>query len=194
MRPSFTSALSRPFVVLVKIPVLLILIYAFINYAWMIGVNTTSALLLTKTYNFTPVNLGFFYFAAVIGVIVGQLLGHFLHDIVGLTWANRHDGRILPEVRLSLGYPASIQIVASLIVIGLALARKWHWAIVAVFYGAQIGAMVIAVTAISSYLVDAYPEAPAETGAWMILMRTTSGFMASYIQVSERTRLLQAQS
>lgn len=77
-----------------------------------------------------------------------------------------------------------MQIVASLIIIGLALAPKWHWAVVAVFYGAQIGAKVIAVTAISPYFVDAYPEARAQTGAWLILTRTTSGFMASYIQVS----------
>lgn len=183
-RTSFSIPLTRPFVVLVKIPVLLILLYAFINYAWMIGVNTTSALLLTKFYNFNPLTLGFFYFAAVIGVTIGQILGHFLHDAVGSAWAKRHNGKILPEVWLFLGYPASMQTVVSLVIIGLALAHKWHWAVVAVFYGAQIGAMVIAVTAVSAYLIDAYPEAPAETGAWLILMRTTSGFMASYIQVS----------
>lgn len=43
--------------------------------------------------------------------------------------------------------------------------------------------MMVAITAISAFVVDAYPEVPGETGAWLILMRTTGGFMASYIQL-----------
>jgi hypothetical protein len=43
--------------------------------------------------------------------------------------------------------------------------------------------MMIAITSISAFMVDAYPEVPGETGAWLILVRTTGGFMASYIQL-----------
>ena len=42
---------------------------------------------------------------------------------------------------------------------------------------------MVAITAVSAYFVDAFPEAPIETGMWLILVRTTGGFMATYIQV-----------
>jgi hypothetical protein len=41
----------------------------------------------------------------------------------------------------------------------------------------------VAITAFSAFVVDAYPDVPGETGAWLILARTTGGFMASYIQI-----------
>ena len=42
---------------------------------------------------------------------------------------------------------------------------------------------MFAITAVSAYTIDAYPEAPIETGMWQALVRTVGGFMASYIQV-----------
>jgi hypothetical protein len=50
-------------------------------------------------------------------------------------------------------------------------------------YGTQLCGLQIAITAFSAFVVDAYPEVPGETGAWFILIRTTGGFMASYIQL-----------
>lgn len=43
---------------------------------------------------------------------------------------------------------------------------------------------MVAITAVSAYVVDAYPESPIETGMWLVFLRTTGGFMASYIQAS----------
>ena len=131
-RTTFLSALARPFLAMPKIPFLLTLIYCYVNYAWLIGVNTTSAIWLTTIYKFTPVNLGCFYFAALVGVGLGTLGGHWAHDAVGAAWAKRHDGIIQPEARLILVYPSSVLMAVSLIILGFALERIWQYMIIAV--------------------------------------------------------------
>ena len=55
---SLLESFSRPLVVLTKLPVLTILVYYFLNFAWVIGVNTTVAIWLTNLYGFTPRDLG----------------------------------------------------------------------------------------------------------------------------------------
>ncbi|KIW03181.1 uncharacterized protein PV09_05408 [Verruconis gallopava] len=183
LRPGLLSCLARPLVILNKIPLLLILLWGYFNYAWVIGVNTTTAIWLTTIYHFQPVSLGCFYFAALVGVGLGQIGGHWLHDAIGRWFAARHNGKIEPEARLLLSYPASALMFVSLVILGLALQNTWHYMVIAVFYGAQLCGLEVAITAISAFIVDAYPEVPGETGAWLILVRTTGGFMASYIQL-----------
>ena len=57
-RQTFVQALMRPVIAISKLPVLLCTIYYFLNYAWIIGVNTTISIWLTSIYKFTPYNLG----------------------------------------------------------------------------------------------------------------------------------------
>lgn len=55
---SLGECLARPLVAITKLPVLLILVYYFLNFAWVIGVNTTIAIWLTSIYGFTTMGLG----------------------------------------------------------------------------------------------------------------------------------------
>ena len=57
-RQTFMQALMRPIIAISKLPVLLCTIYYFLNFAWIIGVNTTISIWLTSIYKFTPYNLG----------------------------------------------------------------------------------------------------------------------------------------
>ncbi len=57
-RQTFAQAVMRPIVAISKLPVLLITIYYFLNFAWIIGVNATISIWLTTFYEFTPYNLG----------------------------------------------------------------------------------------------------------------------------------------
>jgi MFS family permease len=132
LRPGFWACLTRPFVVLTKIPFLLLLIWGFVNWAWVIGVNTTTAIWLHSIYDFKPVGLGCFYFAALIGIGIGALAGHWIHDAVGNWSAKRHNAAIEPEARLLLSYPASALMLASLVILGFALQHAWHYMVIAV--------------------------------------------------------------
>lgn len=55
---SMLQTFSRPVIAITKLPVLIILVYYFLNFAWVIGVNTTVAIWLTNYYSFTTRGLG----------------------------------------------------------------------------------------------------------------------------------------
>ena len=58
---SFAESLMRPVVAITKIPVFLTIVYYFLNFAWVIGVNTTVSIWLTDFYLFTPRGIGEFH-------------------------------------------------------------------------------------------------------------------------------------
>ncbi|KAJ5168551.1 MFS transporter [Penicillium canariense] len=179
----FVQCMARPVVAITKIPVLTILIYYFLNFAWVIGVNTTIGIWLTNIYQFSTRGIGYFYIFGIVGCLLGWFAGHFLHDAIGRYYIKRHSGRLDPEARLIITYPATLICCLSLIVLGLAFERHWHYMVIAVFAAAQcVGAMIIT-TAINAYLLDCYPEGAGEVGAWVTASRNWAGFMATYIQI-----------
>lgn len=114
--------------------------------------------------------------------------GHWLHDTVGRLYARRHNGHIDPEARLIIAYPATALLFVSVIVIGFALERHWHYMVLAVFSALQTVGVMIVTTAINSYLLDCYPEGSGEVGAWVTASRNWSGFMATFIQIEWVTK------
>ncbi|KAJ5495962.1 MFS transporter [Penicillium diatomitis] len=179
----FVKCMTRPLVAVTKIPVVTILVYYFLNFAWVIGVNTTIGIWLTNYYHFLPRDIGFFYFFGIVGCLIGWLIGHFLHDAVGRYYTKQHAGRLDPEARLILLYPATLICCISLVVLGFAFQRHWHYMIIAVFAAAQCVGVMIVTTAINAYLLDCYPEGSGEVGAWVTASRNWAGFMATYVQI-----------
>ena len=182
-RQTFPQALMRPLIAISRIPVLLCTIYYFLNLAWIIGVNATISIWLTSIYKFTPYNLGMFYFAPIIGSLLGSGIGHWLHDFVGKLYMRRHNGVITPEARLLIIWLATPLMAASIFVLGFALQHTWPVIAIAVFTATYIAGLMIATTGLNAYLLDAYPEGSGEVGAWINVGRTLGGFMATYIEI-----------
>ena len=114
---------------------------------------------------------------------MGWLVGHWLHDAFGRAYAQRHNGRIDPEARLIITYPATIILTVSLIILGFGIQRQWHYMVLAVFSATQCFGVMIVTTAINSYLLDCYPEGSGEVSAWVTASRNWAGFMATYVQI-----------
>lgn len=55
---SLIRSFERPLIAVTKVPVVTILVYYFLNFAWVIGVNTTAAIWLQENYGFTSQGLG----------------------------------------------------------------------------------------------------------------------------------------
>lgn len=56
--------------------------------------------------------------------------------------------------------------------------------IVAAFYAVHVVGITIPTVGIDAYLLDAYPEGPAEAGTWVNVGRSSGGSMATYIQLN----------
>jgi len=186
---SFAQSVMRPIVAVTKVPVFLILVYYFLNFAWVIGVNTTISLYLTNFYEFSPKDIGFFYFFGVAGVLLGWFVGHWLHDAFGRFYASRHGGRIDAEARLMITYPATALLALCLVILGLGLGNLWHYMVLAVVAALQCVGVMIVTTAVNAYLLDCYPEGSGEVSAWVTAARNWSGFMATYVQIPWVTRI-----
>ncbi|KAJ8121952.1 hypothetical protein O1611_g9967 [Lasiodiplodia mahajangana] len=80
-RNTFWQAWMRPIRVISKPTVLLSCFYYFLTFAWVVGINTTLSIFLQPVYGFGPKQIGYFYFTPIIGVIIGETAGHWLHDL-----------------------------------------------------------------------------------------------------------------
>ncbi|KAI7565267.1 hypothetical protein KC319_g6198 [Hortaea werneckii] len=127
--------------------------------------------------------LGLFYFAPIVGCIIGAISGHWLHDFFARWYIRRHSGTMHPEARLYIIYFASGIVGLFILLLGQALQHTWHYMAVAVFDAAQLIGVNIISTAVNAYLGDAYPEAPGEMDTWIVMGRTMGGFMATYIEL-----------
>lgn len=126
---------------------------------------------------------GFFYLSGVLGVIIGWVLGHWVHDLNESYFQRKSSRYVAPETRLFVIYPASLLMCVALIILGFGLQRHWHYVVLAVCYVAQIVGVIVVTVGANAYLLDAYPAAPGEVGASINCARLLGGFMASYIQL-----------
>ena len=126
---------------------------------------------------------GMFYWAFIIGVLLGAIIGHWLHDLIGKWYMRRHGGTIEPEARLIIIWIASPLMALSILLLGFALEHHWHYIVIAIFAAGQVIGIMFATTGLNAYLLDSYPEGSGEVGAWINVGRTMGGFMATYIEI-----------
>ena len=182
-RSTFYQAFMRPWQAIVKPTVFLSMTYYVLTFAWVVGINTTLSIFVTPLYNFGLRQIGFFYFTPVVAALLGELVGHWLHDLAGRIYMRRHNGVLEPEARLSVIWISTPFIVSGLILLGFCLERGYHYMITSFAWGLYVFGIMISTVAIASYNLDCYPEGSGEVGAWLNQSRTLGGFIISYLQV-----------
>jgi MFS family permease len=128
------------------------------------------------------------YLAPNIGTILGQIVGHWLHDSLDSIHMARQNGRITPEARLIAIWLATPFYITGIIVMGYALGRHWHYMALAIGWRLQNFGIIIITTAINAYVLDAYPEGSGEVAALLNAGRAWSGFGAGYVQIVRAER------
>jgi len=209
---TFIGAGSRTAMTASRIPVILICLFYFFDFGWTIGNNTTISVILVPAYKLNYYGLAAVYVAPLIGGLLNLPVGYFLFDIVGKLWAKRHNGIIEPEARL---IPLWIVLPFKIVgynLIGLTISRHWNIYILCFGWVSSsplppftplapqsssadimcVQAMhnlttILTTAAVSSYLIDAYPEASGESAAWLNFARTLAGFVVGYIQLTWAT-------
>ena len=179
LRNTFPQAMARPFIVLFKLPVFLTAFYYLITFAWVVGINTTLAIFLTPLYNFGPKQIGkcfvrlggiighmltlmamigFFYFTPIVAAIIGETVGHWLHDLVARQHMKRHNNHLEPEARLSVIWFSTPFMLAGLVLLGFALERAYHYMICSLGWGLYVFGIMITTVGVNAYVLDSYPE------------------------------------
>jgi nitrate/nitrite transporter NarK len=90
-------------------------VYYLLTFAWVLGINTALAIFLTPPYNFRPKQIEFFYFTPVVAALIGEVVGHWLHDSIARICIKKHEGRFEPEVRLQAMWLSTLFILAGMI-------------------------------------------------------------------------------
>jgi hypothetical protein len=158
-----------------------------ICFCWAIGINITTAILFGTPaefggYGFTYSQLGALYFTPVVGVFIGEVIGHFGNDFLAKMYVRRHNGVFEPEVRLVVAEIAAVLMIVGLVVVGQALKSHLAVGVVVVGWGLHaVGIVMVSVTTFA-YAVDAYPTVPAETAGWISFLRVMGGFSVGYFQ------------
>lgn len=106
-----------------------------------------------------------------------------MHDWVGTYYAKKHNGRVDPEARLIIVYPAVVLLIAGLALLGVGVQNHWASIDLAVFAAIQVIGTMILTVAVNACLLDSYPEMSGSVSAWLSAGRILGGFMATYIQI-----------
>lgn len=180
---TLVDTVVRPAKVLFKPTVFLSCLYYLLTFAWVVGINTTLSIFVTPLYGFGPLQIGYFYFTPIIAALLGELVGHWLHDLVAHFYIRRHNGHFEPEVRLYATFFSTPFMIAGLVLLGYCLEDKYHYMVTAVAWALYVFGIMITTVAVTAYNLDAYPEGSGEVAAWINMSRTLGGFIISYFQV-----------
>jgi MFS family permease len=177
----------RLFGVFIKPVVIPIMIYYGLSFMWAIGINITSSTLLQtpkelQGYGFSARGVGYIYFTAIVGTVLGELFGHFFNDYLANRFIRRHKGIFKAEARLATCYIATVLMIPGLVIVGQALQHLLHYSAIIIGWGAYVFGVMLASVAITTYALDCYPMASAEMGGYVTFARTISGFTVGYFQ------------
>lgn len=162
----------RPIRVILKPTVFLSCLYYLLTFAWVVGINTTLSIFLTPLYNFGPKQIGFFYFTPVVAAILGEIVGHWLHDVIARQFIDKHNGQFEPEARLRAIWVSTPFMLAGLVGLGFALEYGYHYMVTALFWGLYVFGIMISTVALNAYNLDSYPTASGEVSAWINMARS----------------------
>jgi len=183
LRNSFVGAISRPAKAIAKPVVFISTLYYLLIFAWVVGINTTLSIFLQPLYNFGPRQIGFYYFTPIIFTILGEVSGHWIHDLNAAFWMRRNNGRLEPEARLWVIWFSTTFMVAGLVLLGFSLQYAYHFMVLALAWGLYVFGIMVSTVALNAYVLDSYPEGSGEVSAWLNFARTTGGFIVTYEQV-----------
>ncbi|KAH7014229.1 major facilitator superfamily domain-containing protein [Microdochium trichocladiopsis] len=184
LRATIGEAFMRSVRTITRPTLLLCCFYYMLTFAWVVGINTTLSIFVTPLYGFGPKQIGFFYFTPVVAAILGEIIGHWLHDMIAKWYIKKHNGHFEPEVRLTAIFFSTPFMIAGLVGLGFALQDAYHFMVTAVFWGLYVFGIMVTTVALNAYNLDCYPTASGEVAAWLNMSRTLGGFIISYFQVT----------
>ena len=120
----------------------------------------------------------------MVAVLLGELIGHRLHDFIADLYAKHHGGHLVPEARLIVLWIALPCQVAGLVLFGYCYQDSYHYMISALAWGLYIFGVMVSTVGLNAYLLDSYPEGAGEVAAWLNVARAIGGGAVTYFQTT----------
>jgi hypothetical protein len=130
-------------------------------------------------YLFSNTAVALLFFAPMIGTVLAEIWGHWFNDYICNMYIRNHDGKWKPEHRLWSVYIPWCVGLAGLILFGQALQHELSWVVVALGWGMNCFSTLGSTTAVSAYLLDAFPQHAALASAWINCFRTIGEFFVA---------------
>ncbi|KAL8951265.1 MAG: hypothetical protein Q9222_002744 [Ikaeria aurantiellina] len=175
------TTLFTPLAMAISEPVvIMITLYLSLNFAvlfqWFISVPAVLAL----TYNFTLHQAGLAFIAAIVGALASTLTSSLIEAFTNRMSGCTNVGTMAPlEHRLVPAIFGSLGMVASLFWIGFTAKPSVNHTVPIVGTGAYVWSSMSILTALVSYIFDAYP--PKGTLSALTLMATTRIIFAAWL-------------
>jgi hypothetical protein len=146
-------------------------------FTWAIGIVTTvTQFIRPAPYLLDDTRASLFYFAPIVGGIVGEFWGHFFNDFLSNLYIRTHDGKYNPENRLWGAYIPCAFGIAAMVLYGQTLQKELPVIGLGAAWSLMVFAEVASTTAISAYLLDIFPHHAALASAWLNFWRTTGKY------------------
>lgn len=152
-----------------------------INFTWPIGITVTvDSFIRAPPYLMDNIAAASMRWAAVIGALIGWVIGYFFNEWVSKTQVHKSTWR--PEFRLHGVWIPALFEVCGLLLFGLSIKHTLTWVAIAFGWcGVNIG-LVGTMVAITAFVLEKYPEHSTKVSAILNMWRTAGGFSVSYFQ------------
>ncbi|UNI17911.1 hypothetical protein JDV02_004219 [Purpureocillium takamizusanense] len=118
--------------------------------------NPVATYLFDPPYNFSAAGVGLMNVAPLTSAFPAIYVGGHLND-KSIIWLSKRNGGVYePEMRLWVALIAAIVTPAGILMFGLGMANKAHWAILAVGWGVYGFGLIVACDSSLSYAMDCY--------------------------------------
>jgi hypothetical protein len=154
--------------------------YGTNGLVWPGILNATASPLYTGTYHFDSNDVGFAYFGAVVGMIIGSLWVTFVGPQLVMRLARRNNGVAEPEHILWLFGASLVCVPFAMLLWGLGAAYKIHW------FGLVFAQCILAISSTLclstsiQYATSSYRDLGGEHITTIILIRNTLSFAINY--------------
>ncbi|KDE07127.1 hypothetical protein MVLG_02532 [Microbotryum lychnidis-dioicae p1A1 Lamole] len=179
-RYTLYEAWYRMFAALIKPPVLAVCISFGLNFAWVVGINTTLPIFLVPLYGFGDKQIALFYFTPVVATILGEAAAHVINPRIQEWTLKRNHGVWKPENRLIVNLMAYPFCLLGLVLIGFAFEHHYHYMLISLAWGIYVFSIMLSTAGYYQYLLDIYPTESGELAAWINFARVIGGFTVSY--------------
>lgn len=183
-RPTILTVIKHTAEIVPK-PYLFVPAVGFLSWVYMFAIGiTTSVTQFVKPppYLFSNTAVALLYLAPAIGIVLGEIWGHFINDLIVKRYITSHRGMFQPETRLWGVLPAMLVGASGLVLYGQTLQKSLSWIGLAFGWAMNSWSMLVATTALSAYILDCFPHHAALASSLLNFWRNTGGFSVTYFE------------